>query len=229
LAEFAVDFVKGLGKISHHTSRGRLIGEGKQQFVRATVFVIKYGTNDVRDKFGKHVIKSMDLFSAFVNAIVSISEPVLLQYVLNKCLLQYSIASPHTSVPLWTVRKHNEPDILPVPSLHVQKVFELCPNVFQMVDSRKRLPLHCAVASGSTSFEVVMEVFTAYKHAASIRDPVTGLFPFQLAASTGNYKASYSLLLENPSLVATAPVVNVSDRKRKRSTPAPALNDNLPS
>ncbi|KAK1741058.1 hypothetical protein QTG54_008310 [Skeletonema marinoi] len=136
--------------------------------------------------------------------------------VLNKCLVQYSITDVDTSISSWTVRKPDESDILPTPSLHVKKVIELCPGIVQTVDKDKRLPLHYAADASTASFEVVMEVFKAYKHAASIRDPMTGLFPFQLAASNGNYKASYSLLLANPNLVSSG--IKVSDRKRKRSS-----------
>ena len=80
----------------------------------------------------------------------------------------------------------------------------------------KRLPLHYATAASNASFEVVMEVFEAYKDGASISDPVTGLFPFQLAASNDNVEASFSLLLANPNLVFGGN--KVSEKKRKRST-----------
>ena len=138
--------------------------------------------------------------------------------ILNKCLLQYSIVSPD-AISNWTVRTPNEPNILPTPSLHVKKVLEFYPNIVQMVDKDNRLPLHYATASSTASFEVIMEVFKAYKHAASIRD----LFPFQLAASSGNEKASFSLLLANPNLVSSATTggSDVSDRKRKRSSTLP--------
>ena len=105
---------------------------------------------------------------------MSDSGPEMLRDVLNKCLLQYSITNRDSSIRDWTVRKSGEPDILPTPSLHVQKVLELYPSIVQTVDKDKRLPLHYAAASATASFDVTMEVFKAYKHAASIRDPVTG-------------------------------------------------------
>jgi hypothetical protein len=95
---------------------------------------------------------------------------------------------------------------------------ELCPSIVQTVDKDKRLPLHYAAGSATASFDVIMEVLNACEGAASIRDPMTGLFPFQLAASNGNYKASYTLLLANPNLVSSG--IKVSDRKRKRSSSA---------
>jgi hypothetical protein len=142
----------------------------------------------------------------------------LLCDILNKCLLQYSIVSPD-AVSNWTVRTPNEPNILPTPSLHVKKVLELYPNIVQMVDKDNRLPLHYATTSNTVSFEVITEVFEASKQAASIREPISGLFPFQLAASIGNHKASFSLLLANPSLVSTG--IKDNDRKRKRNTSSP--------
>jgi DNA/RNA endonuclease G (NUC1) len=118
------------------------------------------------------------------------------------------------------VKKPNEPNIPPTPSLHVQKVLELCPGIVQTVDKDKRLPLHYAAASATASFDVFITIFEANKDAASIRDPVTGLFPFQLAACHHNYAASFSLLLANPNLVSSAVTgaSDVSDRKRKRSS-----------
>ena len=88
----------------------------------------------------------MDLFSVFIDAVMSESGQELFWNVLNKCLLQYSITDAGTSINNWTVRKSNEPDILPTPSLHVQKVLELIPGVVHTVDKDKRLPLHYAAA-----------------------------------------------------------------------------------
>lgn len=218
LVEFAADFVKGIGKISIHNSKRQLEGEGKAQFVQAAAFVINYGTQHDCDKFGKWAITSMYLFSAFIDAITSVKGEGLLCDILNKCLLQYSIVSPD-AISNWTVRTPNEPNILPTPSLHVKKVLELYPNIVQMVDKDNRLPLHYATTSNTVSFEVITEVFEASKQAASIREPISGLFPFQLAASIGNHKASFSLLLANPSLVSTG--IKDNDRKRKRNTSSP--------
>eukprot|EP00985_Skeletonema_marinoi_P002535 scaffold1048_cov135-Skeletonema_marinoi.AAC.6 len=220
LVEFAVDFNRRVKSFGFSESEATLKGEEKDTFIEAAAFVIEYGTQTEWDKFGKWSIKTMDLFSAFIDAAMNVRGPVLgpvlLQDVLNKCLLQYSITGRDTSIRSWTVRKRNVRDILPTRSLHVQKVLELCPDIVQTVDKDKRLPLHYAAASATASFDVIMEVFNACEDAASIRDPMRGLFPFQLAASNGNYKASYSLLLANPNLVSSG--IKVSDRKRKRSS-----------
>jgi len=222
LVEFAADFTQRAKFFTIQGSKAKLEGEGRHIFVQATAFVIEFGAQTGWDEFGKYTIKSVDLFSAFVDAVMSVSGLALLRDVLNKCLLQYSITDHDTSIHSWTVKKPNEPIIPPTPSLYVQKVLELCPGIVQTVDKEKRLPLHYAAASATASFDVFMTIFEANKDAASIRDPATGLFPFQLAASNGNYAASFSLLLANPNIVSSAvdddDAPDVSDRKRKRSS-----------
>jgi len=218
LVEFAADFARRSANFYRNDVKATLEGERKDMFIQAAAFLIEFGTQNDFDRFGKLSIKSVDLFSVFINAVLDTSGQELLRDILNKCLLQYSITEVDTLISSWTVKKPDEPDILPTPSLHVKKVFELYPNVVQTVDKDKRLPLHCAADSSTASFEVVMEVFKAYKDAASIRDPMTGLFPFQLAASNDNVESSFSLLLANPNLVSSG--IKVSDRKRKRSSSA---------
>ncbi len=219
LVEFAADFARGCNSCLR--SKAILEGERKGVFIQATDFLIDFGTQNEWDKFGKHIIQRMNLFSVFIDAVISVSGERLLRDVLNKCLLQYSIVDPDPRrilIPNWTVRKPNEPDILPAPSLHFQMVLELIPSVVQTKDKDARLPLHYAAASPTASYNVIMEVFKAYKQAASIRDPTTGLFPFQLAASNGNVEAAHGLLLANPNLVSSG--INIHDRKRKRSSSA---------
>jgi len=219
LVEFAADFARGC--YSCLRSKEILEGERKGVFIQATDFLVDFGTQNEWDKFGKHIIQSMNLFSVFIDAVIGVSGERLLRDVLNKCLLQYSIVDPDPRrilIPNWTVRKPNEPDILPTPSLHFQMVLELIPSVVQTKDKDERLPLHYAAASPTASYDVIMEVFKAYKQAASIRDPTTGLFPFQLAASNGNVEAAHGLLLANPNLVSSG--IYIHDRKRKRSSSA---------
>eukprot|EP00984_Skeletonema_dohrnii_P014960 scaffold6403_cov128-Skeletonema_dohrnii-CCMP3373.AAC.11 len=224
LVEFAADFARRAKFFTTLESKAKLLleGEGRDVFIQASAFVIEFGAQTQWDEFGKYAIRTMDLFSAFINAVVSVRGQGLLRDVLNKCLVQYSITAHDTSICSWTVKKRNEPDIPPTPSLHVQKILELCPGIVQSVDKENRLPLHyaAAAASATASFDVFMTIFEANKDAASIRDPVTGLFPFQLAACHHNYAASFSLLLANPNLVSSAVTgaSDVSDRKRKRSS-----------
>ena len=75
----------------------------------------------------------------------------------------------------------------------------------------------------------VVELFEANPRGASVRDPVSGLFPFMLAASNDNVAASYNLLLANPSLVisgietkkGTDVAAGEARKNRKRETTGP--------
>jgi len=220
LAEFVADFIRGLRLVIEHSTdcnalETKLKGDGKHIYIQAAAFLIKYGTQNDWDGFGKQIIKKKSIFSALTEAIISddVDGKRLLRDILNKCLLQIFISYNNSD---WIRGLKFEPRLA---ILHVQKVLELCPSVAQMVDKDKRLPLHHAAASSvqsyNASFEVVMRVFNAYKPAASIRDPITKLYPFQLAASNRNYKASFSLLLENPNLVSSA-INGTKGRGRKR-------------
>ena len=221
LVEFAADFAGQMQSFAHSSLQRTLDGQEKEMFVKATEYVMEFGTPNDYDKVGKMAIRTMKLFSSFVNAIVSVSgeECSLLRDLLNKCLLQYSITSEHTTMYQWTTYSPGEPSVPPTPPLHVQKVLELYPNVVHTVDNDGRLPIHYAAASSTASVEVIMEVLGKNKDAASIADPMTRLFPFQLAAASDNVEASFSLLLANPCLVSTG--IKSNDKKRKRSQMSP--------
>eukprot|EP00985_Skeletonema_marinoi_P002537 scaffold1048_cov135-Skeletonema_marinoi.AAC.8 len=103
LAEFAADFASGTTDFSRHDVKAKLEGEGKDMFIQAVAFLIEYGTQHDFDRFGKLPIKSVDLFSTFINTILDVSGQGLLQDVLNKCLVQYSITDVDTSISSWTV------------------------------------------------------------------------------------------------------------------------------
>ncbi len=217
LVEFAADFAGYMHTCAHSTLQRTLDGEEKERIIKAIEYVMEFGTPNDYEKVGKMAIRTRKLFSSFTNAIISVSgeESSLLRDVLNKCLLQYSITSEHTTMYQWTTYSPGEPSVPPTPPLHVQKVIELYPNVVHTVDNDGRLPLHYATASSTASVEVIMEVFGKYKGGASIPDPMTGLFPFQLAAASDNVEASFSLLLANPCLVSTG--IETNDKKRKRT------------
>lgn len=221
LVEFAADFAGKMQTFAHSSLQRTLDGDEKGKFVKATEYVMEFGSPNDYDRVGKMAIRTMKLFSSFINAIISVSgeERSLLRDVLNKCLLQYSITSEHTTMYQWTTYSPGEPSVPPTPPLHVQNVLELYPNVVHTVDNDGRLPLHYATASPTASMEVIMEVFGKNKEAASIADPMTRLFPFQLAAASDNVEASFSLLLANPCLVSTG--IEVNDKKRKRSQMSP--------
>ena len=68
-----------------------------------------------------------------------------------------------------------------------------------------RLPLHVAVTRDKDRFkkgDLVASIFDAAPSAASAKCPVTGLYPFQLAASRHRLSMIYRLLRQSPFLVA---------------------------
>jgi hypothetical protein len=91
------------------------------------------------------------------------------------------------------------------------------PDLPILEDGDKRLTLHHASDSNTASYENVMDVFEANPKAASVRDPVTNLYPFMLAGMHGNTDAAFTLLLSNPTLVVVGNQAKVDSRKRKRS------------
>ena len=218
LTEFVADFIQGLPLVIERDCNGldsKLKGDEKDTFVQATAFVIKYGTQNDWKRFGELSFKKKSIFFALIAAIVSndANGEILLRDILNKCLVRSYISYNNSD---WIRGMKFGPNNA---TLHIQKLLELCPSVARMADKDMRLPLHHAAASATRchTFEAVTKVFNAYKPAATMRDPITKLYPFQLAASNHNYKASFSLLLENPNLVASA--INVPKsrgRKRKR-------------
>ena len=65
--------------------------------------------------------------------------------------------------------------------------------------------------------EFSARLIEANPKAASVRDPVTNLYPFMLAGMHGNTDAAFTLLLANPTLVIVGNQAKVDSRKRKRS------------
>ena len=106
-----------------------------------------------------------------------------------------------------------------------------------MVDKDGRITLHHAAATSTdpsstrrAPYETIQLISKAYPEGVSIRDPVTRLYPFMLAAGSqptggahnnrNNVSSAFSLLLANPSLVMSGIQEDVDTgegRKRKRS------------
>mmetsp|Transcript_4085 Transcript_4085/g.6144 ORF Transcript_4085/g.6144 Transcript_4085/m.6144 type:complete len:574 (+) Transcript_4085:120-1841(+) len=61
-------------------------------------------------------------------------------------------------------------------------LLRVCPRSIEVVDSSGRLPIHVAAAGGLLWKHGFQTLFQAMPEAVSMPDPVTGLFPFQLAA-----------------------------------------------
>jgi len=83
---------------------------------------------------------------------------------------------------------------------NVQYLVEYAPDTTLVRDGDKRLPLHLAVMHGS--FEVSIEpILNVNPSQVKEIDPVTGLYPFMLAASEGqNVNIIFNLLLMYPPL-----------------------------
>jgi len=100
-------------------------------------------------------------------------------------------------------------------------MLERVPILASKVDGAGRLSLHYASASSTASFDAVVDILKANPEAASVSDPVSGLFPFQLAAANNDdIGASFSLLLADPTLVLSGIQVDTTTtetKKRKRN------------
>ena len=232
LVNFAKDFVAALDRSG---SSGLLRGDKQKVFVKAICYTMTHVTNDnQRNIWGRWAINSPDVLSALLEAIpaqstaLGYNSEVLLRDILNKCLVQNSTSWYGRSNPR---REDGTID----PSLHVQRLLTDYPNLPRMMDDDGRVTLHYAAASRSdltaanqrAPFDTIKHILNAYPEGASIRDPVTRLYPFMLAADAqnvyhaeSNVSASFSLLLANPSLVMSGiqEEVDTGDsRKRKRS------------
>ena len=77
-------------------------------------------------------------------------------------------------------------------------------------NSEGRLPLHLAIENGLGWNEGTAEIYKAYPDAVSVRDPVTGVFPFLAAASQCNCDDDIITLSNCYLLLKTDPSVLVS-------------------
>ena len=231
LVNFAKDFVAALDRSG---SSGLLRGDKQKVFVKAICYTMTHARNDdQRISLGRWAINSPDVLSALLEAIpaqstaLGYNSEVLLRDILNKCLVQNSTS--------WYGRSNpRREDGTANPSVHIQLVLEKHPNLPRMMDEDGRVTLHYAAASRSdltanqrAPYDTIKHILDAYPEGASIRDPVTRLYPFMLAADAQNVystvssvSASFSLLLANPSLVMSGIQEDVDtgdSRKRKRS------------
>ncbi len=133
-----------------------------------------------------------------------------LRYVLKKCLI-------HNSIEMRFNWNHLSD---PIPKLHIRKILYEFPNMPLLEDTNKRLTLHHASDSNTASYEAVTDAFEASPKAASVRDPVTNLYPFMLAGVHGNTDASFRLLLANHTLIFASKqtVSNKTDDSKRMRT-----------
>ena len=234
LVDFAKDFAYGMDRSSNHTATSTqlLSGERRKIFVKAICYLMAHGTADNHTSLGRWAIGSDILLSALLTAIPAQSAAlgfdtrILLRGILNKCLVQQSTANWYSH----PVREDGTRD----PSLHIKKILKDHPLLPHMVDEEGRITLHYAAATSQApraqraSHETINHLMEANPDGVSLVDPVTGLYPFMLAAiestsgpvstRSNNITASFSLLLANPNLVVCGAQTDVADsRKRKRS------------
>ena len=231
LKDFAGDLARCLSLEFTHTTTTYLKGDHQKLFVRAICYALVHGTSDNLVKLGKWAIESKELLTALLEAIsaqstaLGYNSEVLLRDILNKCLVKNSTN--------W-YRSRGEDGTVD-PSLHIQLVLEKHPNLPRMKDEDGRITLHHAAATSTDSlsnrrapYETIEHILKAYPEGAAVRDPVTRLYPFMLTAGAANaprqaevnsVSSSFSLLLENPSLVMSGiqEEVDTAGRKRKRS------------
>ena len=234
LEDFAKDFACSLSESG--LGADKIQGEKQKIFVKAICYAMAHGAHSDMATIGGWAIVNQNTFSAVLEAIPAQSIELefntqdLLRDILNKCLVQQT--ANWYSHPL---RENGTRD----PSIHIQKILKDHPLLPHMVDEEGRTTLHYAAAATGTdpsprlraSHETINHLIEANPEGVSRLDPVTGLYPFMLAAGNSpttrlrslqinNITASFSLLLANPNLVACGAQPDVADnsRKRKRDT-----------
>jgi len=222
LVNFAVNVAPGL-QGNHYTIIQKCLTGGKQTlFLKCIRVFMEYGEQKGMDAVGKRVISHGDLFSTLVKSISEstidgIDSRALLRDILNKCLVQHSI--PDCGWKNHGISTDANGSVVVPPSLHIRHVLQACPNLAHEADEDGRLTLHHATGSINASHETIECIFEANSKAASVRDPVTRLYPFMLAGSNVRTTASFKLLLADPNLVLGGTQVDAgeNDKKRKRS------------
>lgn len=64
----------------------------------------------------------------------------------------------------------------------MKQITNLYPQAAAKLSDDGKFPLHIAISSGHSWIPGVQAIYRAYPHAGRVRDPETGLFPFQLSA-----------------------------------------------
>ena len=210
---FATDFSSTIRRLSSRSSFATyLAGENKRLGTKAISWVLEHGNERAFDDLGKWIAGSENGTQALVAALTSESETtnILAQSILNKCAVQQKSEGYGWS------HTFRDADGRKPPSLHTRIFLKGFPDITRKKDSVGRVTLHYAVDSKETPFEAIQRVLESFPQAASILDPVTNLYPFQQAGVNSQVDATFSLLLENPSLVACGVLCNNTTNKRKR-------------
>jgi hypothetical protein len=108
----------------------------------------------------------------------------------------------------------------PRPSLYkvsiIKILLEAHPDAAAVKNNQGRYPLHLALASGKTWDGGIRELVTSYPDAVREADPVTGLFPFHLAATVNEVSTVQSVHVQRLNVIyemlRTDPVVASQSR-----------------
>ncbi|EJK54632.1 hypothetical protein THAOC_25723 [Thalassiosira oceanica] len=193
-----------------------LAGENKRLGLKAISWVLEHGNDRAFDNLGKWIAGSENETRSLVTALSSESEAsgTLALSILNKCAVQQRSEGYGWSTTFEDALGRSPPSV--PPSLHTRIFLAEFPGITSKRDSVGRVTLHYAVDNEETPFDTIHRVLESFPRAASILDPVTKLYPFMQAGMNSQVDATFSLLLENPSLV-TGVHCNQTTNKRKRS------------
>lgn len=199
--DFTVKFAKSFSRVPNFIFNHTTVKENRYATLLQTLRVaIDHGSQDELNSLGGLCVRNKTGFSLLLKiateAVDGDIEPQsLLRDLMNHCLFQHAIPSNSYS---WKANA-TESDVSP--SLHIEMIFEEFPNLAYSVDHAGRLPLHHAVAQ-NTSYEILEYIVAKNPVAATVHDPVSGLYPFMIAGSVDNASAAFKLLLASPNLVA---------------------------
>ena len=215
---FASNFSSTIRRISFRSTFATyLAGENKRLGLKAISWVLEHGNERAFDDLGEWIAGCESGTRAFVTALSSESETAktLALNVLNKCAVHKKSEGYG-----WSSTFRDADGRRPA-SLHTRIFLAEFPDIASIKDSVGRVTLHYAVDKKETPFDTIHRVLESFPRAASILDPVTSLYPFMQAGINSQVDAAFSLLLQNPSLVACDVPLDVlcnhTTNKRKRS------------
>ena len=168
-----------------------------------------HGSQAIFDRFGKClVVDKGALLKVFKHLDEDKTQLHPIQRdIMNKCLVQHSIDGG------W---KEKASEDFRSSSLHIRSLLSSYPRIACERDLSGRLPLHWSIGCKTPKLDNVTDIFNSNTKAVSVLDPVTGLYPFMLAAKQGCADAAFMLLREDPSLLSSG-IAKMETKKRKRS------------
>ena len=215
LCDAASDIVRKIERPGKFRQNGSLKEEdllASEECMRMLLkrLLFRFGSQTIFDRFGKCLVKDE---GALLTVLKYLGDhPTQFQFypihrdILNKCLVQHSIDGE------W---KKEAADEFRSSSLHIRRVLSSYPRIACEKDVVGRIPLHWSTDCDDPKVDNVTDIFNSNTKACSVADPITGLFPFMLAAKQKCTDAAFILLREDPSLVSGG--IPQESKKRKRS------------